>query len=200
VTSALAEWKGCCRSPVNSLETALIAEGAAEEMEPPADAWLDVLAGENRVEATLIRARLRWRQEKMDEAAALLVEGYAQYRTDPWAFPAVVARSFTVAELTAAERPDLAPRIHDALSAPFAIRSLDHQRKAAALSVARRLERDCGPRVIRSLHAFEPWIPWEKKFLTVRAECYEKTGDPRAVTATRDLEDLLATEPEPLLN
>ncbi|HSN68312.1 MAG TPA: hypothetical protein VLV48_03650, partial [Thermoanaerobaculia bacterium] len=200
VTGALVEWKTCCRSPVNSLETALIAEGAADEMEPPAEAWIDVLGGENRVEGTLIRARLRWRQEKLDEAAALLVEGYELYRRDPWPFSAIVARSFNVAELTAAERPDLAPRIHDALSEPFAIRALDYQRKMAALAVARRLERECGPRVLQSLRAFEPWVPWTKGMLTLRAECYEKAGDPRAGEARRDLADVLASEPEPLLN
>jgi spermidine synthase len=199
VSGALLEWSQCCRSPVNSLETALIAEGAADGMEAPAEAWLDVLAEENRVEATLIRARLRWRQERLDEAAALLVEGYEAYRTDPWPIPAIVARSLSVAELAAAERPDLAPRIHDALSVPFAIYSLDQQRKRTALAIARRLEGACGPRALRSIRAFEPWIPWEKDLLTFRAECYEKGGDPRAKRARRELAEVLASQPEPLL-
>jgi hypothetical protein len=168
-------------------------------MEAPAEAWLDVLGRENRVEATLIRARLRWRQERLDEAVALLIEGYEGYRTDPWPTPAIVARSLSIAELAAAERPDLAPRIHDALSVPFAIYALDHQRRATALAIASRLERGCGPRVVRSLHAFEPWIPWGKDLLTLRAECYQKVADPRAGRARRELADLLASQPEPLL-
>lgn len=199
LAAAVREWKACCGQPVNSLETALVAEVAADDMEPPADAWLDRLARENRVEAALIRARLRWRQQRVDEAAALLVEGFEGYRKDPWPLSQIVARSFTIAELAAAERPDLAPRIYDSLSTPFAIYSLDYQRRTTALLIARRLEKGCGPRVLQSLRGFEPWAPWEKPILQLRAQCYEAAGDPRARTAKRELAELLADEPESLL-
>jgi hypothetical protein len=196
---ALAEWKGCCGQPVNSAEVALVAEVASNAMEPPSEAWLDLLAIENRVESMLIRARLRWKQGRPEEAAELLVQAYEAHRKDPWPLTFIVARSLTVAELLAAERPDLAPRIYTSLSEPFSIYSLDHQRRSTALAIARRLEDGCGPRVVESLRRFEPWIPWERAVLTLRAQCYEEAKDPLAATAKRQLAEFLAAQPKRLL-
>jgi spermidine synthase len=197
--TALDDWKRCCTQPINSLEIALVAEIASDAAEPPAAAWIDRLAWEDGVEADLIRARLLWRQQRLDDAAAYLVRGYEAHRKDPWPLPFIVSRSFNIAELTATERPDLAPAIHDALSRPFALRSLDYQRRMTAFAIARRLEKSCGPRVLAGIREFEPWVPWTRDFLEIRARCYQEARDPRAAEASRHLDELLAREPKPLL-
>ncbi|HEY0593649.1 MAG TPA: fused MFS/spermidine synthase, partial [Thermoanaerobaculia bacterium] len=197
--AALAEWRGCCREVVSSLEIAMVAELEAEAQEATADAWLDALALEQPVEADLIRARLRWRQNRLDEAAALLERGYVAYRSDPWPMMDVVSRSLSIAEFTAAERPDLAPRIHRALERPFAVYSVDEQRRRTLLSIAQRMERSCGEKTLAGIRGFEPWVPWERHFLTVRADCYDAVRDPRAARARKELNEFLADEPESLL-
>lgn len=196
---ALGEWRGCCHAVVNSLEIAMVAEMEAEAQEATAEAWLDALALEQPVESDLMRARLRWRQNRLEETTALLERGYVANRTDPWPLGDVVARSLSIAEFTAAERPDLAPRIHRALERPFAILAIDEQRRRTLLSIAQRMERACGEKTLAAIRSFEPWVPWEKHFLTVRAECYEAARDPRAARARTQLDELLADEPEPLM-
>ncbi len=201
LAAVLRAWTPEAGSPVNSLEAAMLAEAAADEEHPAAELWIERLAAYKPVEAVAVRARLRWREGRIDEAVDAIVEAFTAHRTDPWPDPDIMRRAHPIAELAAAERPDLAPRIYEALSQPYAVSMLDAVRRLTALSVARRFpEGACNPSVIATLETFEPWPPWRRDHLDMRAECYSRTDHPLAAEAARDLLELLADQPAPFLD
>jgi hypothetical protein len=104
-----------------------------------------------------------------------------------------MGRALALAREMVAAHPATAIPLYDALSSPFAIRGVEQERRLSRVFVARSggLWKECRDAVA----SLEPHVPWRPDILRTRAECYERTGDPRAAGAAADLQEFLAAEP-----
>ena len=66
---------------------------------------------------------------------------------------------------------------------------IDDGRLASALKLSERLDAKeyCAP----AMHPLEPHVPWRLELLTARRDCYVATGDPLAIQATADVEQVM---------
>lgn len=194
---ALQAWQEQSREPSQPLELALVAEGLAERGDEGAARYAEALRSFQPAEAEALLARLRLRQQRLDEAVGHLAAAFERHRSDPWPRVDVIARALRAAPRLAGVRPDLAPRLIESLAQPFAAGSLEQERAQARLdvAVAAGLARECA----QALHAFEPWVPWQRELLERRLACYAAAGDPLAERARRELAELQLEEPAPLL-
>ncbi|HZS37905.1 MAG TPA: fused MFS/spermidine synthase [Polyangia bacterium] len=147
------------------------------------------------IEADLVIARLRLKQNRLAEATDALERAFTGYRKDPWPLPALIARALKLpAEIAQRDRA-LGERLYHALKIPFAVSLFDEQRQNAVVQLAVRVD---FPRLCReALAPREPNPLWKHDALLGRLDCYERTGDPRAAGARRDVERFAAEEPLP---
>jgi hypothetical protein len=180
------------RPPTGLVEIALFAEGLAERGDPEAAPYIRGLGAAVPAEADAATARLAYRRGLPDVAADALVSAFTRYRTDPWPSQDAMARGLSLARVIAAAHPPAAPRLYEALTPPFAVRALEQQRRFARVLVARAggLWKECA----EASTSLEAHLPWRPDMLRARAECYERTGDPRARQAARDVQQFLAAE------
>jgi spermidine synthase len=181
------------RPPTGLVETALFAEGLAERGDADAAAYIRALGAAVPAEADAAAARLAYRRGRPDLAVEALVSAFLRYRADPWPSQAAMGRGLALAREMVAAHPETAPRLYDALSSPFAIRAVEQERRLSRVFVARSggLWKECR----EAMAALEPHVPWRGDLLRTRAECYERSGDPRAAPAAADLQEFLAAEP-----
>jgi hypothetical protein len=147
-------------------------------------------------EADAILATLRFRQERFEDAANALEAAFADFRNSPWALNRFKERGVALASAIAVRRPDLAARMFDELEQSFAIRAVQDERLATEANLTRLLDFNAlcrGP-----VAALEPYVPWNRSFLTLRRDCYRAIGDARLGSATRDLAEFVADEPAKL--
>ncbi|HUP64559.1 MAG TPA: hypothetical protein VM557_04700, partial [Thermoanaerobaculia bacterium] len=200
LSAALASWEAQRAGPQNSLESAMVAEALADDERPDAELWIDLHEMQDPIEAAAIRGRLRWRQRRLAEAAAELEKAFVGYRTNAWPMPQIMRRALIIAEFTAAEEPELAPRLWASVSEPFAVKMMDEQRRKSAIAIARRMPGgECNQTVIRALEGFEPWFPWDESLLRLRLRCHGEVSSVFAGAAFRDLADYMKEQPETLL-
>jgi hypothetical protein len=115
--------------------------------------------------------------------------------------PIVFKRSFVVTKFVASEDKDGAylRRLYAALEQPFAVRVCEADRRRALLDVAALLDRNGFTDYTRkAVAAFEPDVPWEREFLTIRRDCYRALSSPLAAVAERELAQFVAAEPAAL--
>jgi spermidine synthase len=130
--------------------------------------------------------------EQPELARDALVSAFVHYRTDPW--PGQVSMSHALAladELTLGHR-EMVPFLFEALGQPFSVAALEEPRRIVRLSVASH-----GPvsdRCRDAVAPFEPHVPWRADLLKYRANCYERTRDPRARLARAELEEFVRHE------
>jgi spermidine synthase len=181
------------RPPTGLVETALFAEGLAERGDADAAPYIRALGAAVPAEADAATARLAYRRGRPDVAADALVSAFTRYRADPWPSQAAMGRALALAREMVAAHPATAIPLYDALSSPFAIRGVEQERRLSRVFVARSggLWKECRDAVA----SLEPHVPWRPDILRTRAECYERTGDPRAAGAAADLQEFLAAEP-----
>jgi spermidine synthase len=149
-------------------------------------------------EVLTIRATLRQKQNRLDEAAADAVAALWISRTQVW----VSLRAGLPALIS-----ELAPRLEghaeasralfDALATPLAAYFMEDKRQFVRLGLARQIDSEhlCGP----AFEGFEPHPLWEAWFLQARAACYARIASPRAASAAADLEAFLSRESQPLV-
>ncbi|MCC7417317.1 MAG: fused MFS/spermidine synthase [Acidobacteria bacterium] len=194
--SARAAWAALGDVPRDQNELAMAAALAADEGLDEAEATIDALRAHDAGEADTLLATLRARQARDGDAAAALESAFAAFRREPWALLRLKEQAVDMAVLVGSRSPALAQRLFDALREPFSLRASEHDRLMALVSLARAADfrglcRD-------AVGAFEPHVPWNAPFLSIRRGCYEMTGDPRLALATRELNDYLSGEPLPL--
>lgn len=189
---AAREFLALPRTPTGPLEVGLLAEGLADEGDPAAVPFIEALAAEHPIQSDVVRARLLFRQSGHEAALTLLEHGLIAYRSDPWPVPKIMVGALDLAEELARDRPDLAPRVFEALDAPFSVYVLDADRLAARLRIGQALPAATHCR--RALEPLEPFVPWNVEVLLYRRNCYQATGDPRLSQARRDLEEYLRNE------
>ena len=178
--------------PVNSGEAALVAEALADAGDQRAEPLVKQLS---TTEADAILAKLRYRQSRLNESAALLRQAFLACRRDAWPSQDLIGRSLDLASNLAHMRAYAGP-LYDALEQPFAAGQWNDIRKYYRMTIAHDLE-DCGPRTVRALKALEPWPFWNESALKIRRDCYASTMAPLAGRAKRDYDDYYAAEPLP---
>ena len=147
-------------------------------------------------EADTILATLRLRQSRIAEGAAALQSALLRFRVDPWPRIRYKQKALAIATTFATTDPATSPRLYDALREPFVVHAVDADRKIAQLEVAATFDFKARCRV--PIGELEPHVPWTRRFLAMRRDCYQLNGDPRAAIATRDLNDFIAREPLPI--
>lgn len=185
LTDACQLWMAQPEPPRSHVDLLLAGECLAATGDARAPHFARQLADRHPVEAGLILAF--WQRHRGQEAAAarLLADSLTAYRAEPWVFRPLVERSLVLAvELARLDR-DGAARLYDALSKPFAARSLEQARLRARVEVANLYDRT--GRCVEALAPLEPHPPWDERFLEHRAACYAATGNPRAEKAVADL-------------
>ena len=195
---AAAEWRAHTFPPVNTNELLAIAEGLAEAGSDAAVAYAEQLRPWEPTDADAVLARLRFREGRNDEAAALLERVFIGCRTDAWPSVDTIGRALDLA-LTIANNHPYAVRMFHALEQPFAAGQWEDARKYNRALIAKEME-GCGPHTTAALRELEPWPPWRKDLLNLRVDCYGTAmlTDLHA-RAQRDLDAFVNAEPRPLL-
>jgi spermidine synthase len=192
IRDALTAWRAQPQAPVGITETQLVAEGLAEVGDESALPLAAALQRRSETEAQAIVARLRMRQLRFADAATALEASFAAYRQGPWAPATFMMRTLTLAqEFPKKERSEIA-RVFAALASPFAASLLQEARLAARYRLATALPVEA---CVEAVEAYEPFFPWRREMLKLRATCYTATEHPRAAQARDELAELLASEP-----
>ena len=188
------EWRAQSRPPEGPTETAILGVALADLGDESALTYADQLRAFDPGESDAVVARLRLRQNRLEESAASLEAFFQRLREDPWPWTRLVTLALSDAQEVVARDPRLTPRLYAALREPFAVHVADDARKEAFLSCAIRMRgAACG----EAFAGYEPHVPWEEDFLVSRYECYRGMGDPRAERAERDVLDWRENRPEP---
>jgi len=156
------------------------------------------LARRAPVDALLLMATLRAKQQRWDEATSLLHRAFVATRTDPWADTKALTNALDAALVVARTDPRRARVLHDALAQELVTKLMNTRRQYALIAIAPFFDR-CGAKTIAALHAVEPHPFWDGNMLTVRANCYALANDPRAAEAWDDLEAYSRAEPAPVV-
>ncbi len=192
---ALAKWQFQERAPRGITELDLVAEGLADAGRDEAEAMIERVRAAQPIEADAALARLRLRQGKRDEAAALLAQVFVAHRRDPWPSQPVVRRALDLALSLADGDPALSQRLLDALREPFAVRSQEGVRRLTALWIASQIPEPTA--CAAAWHDLEPWAPWDNESLAARRDCYRRARDDLRDRARRDAEDFVACGASP---
>lgn len=182
-------WSSGAGEPTSPGELSLVAEILADQGDDRAEPYVDALRALLPGEADLIKARLRWRQGRLDEAAQNLEVGLRFCRTDPWVQPTVLERSLGVLEqIVAADPQRYGERLRTLLEAPFSVHLANDLRRRILLRVSQYMDLTSkGEWTIAALLDLEPHVPWNASFLALREKTYREHSHPNAAQALRDL-------------
>ena len=148
------EWRANPFRPVNSGQLTMIAESLADAGSHAAEAYSEQLRPFRPADADAVLARLRFRQARIPESAALLARAFVTARTTPWSTDGTMERALLLAQ-EVGKTNALALPLLAALEKPFAAGQMEDMRSAMRLALAKELQ-GCGPRTIAALHALEP--------------------------------------------
>jgi len=192
--AVLARWRSEPWEPLGTVELSAVAEALADAGDETALFHIGKLRETHPGEAEATLARLRWRQGRNEEAFTSLEEAFLRYRRDPWPLRVVMTGALDVAVDLGSRDRAVAERAYALLKEPFALDLLHGDRLLSLLKIAAQLGEERYAEAIRPL---EPDVPWRQQVLVLRLQSYEKTGDPLAAAARRDLEEFLEGEPKP---
>jgi spermidine synthase len=195
-------WQGNPAGIETPLETLSYAEALANRGDGQALTYIARLQNVAPVEASVLMARLLWRQGRAGDAANALTAAFVAYRSNPWPLPLVMMRALRLAG-EMADQPTartIWPQLLDALSQPFAVHMFEEARRSAQLLIADRLGGSavCSAGELTLVQSFEPNIPWQADYLRKRAQCYAQTNDARAKRAAEEWQSYLNAEPRRL--
>jgi spermidine synthase len=195
--AALAAWRAQEKEPEGPNELALVAEVTADAGDERALGYVEALRQFQPAEADACLARLLLRLGSHEAALVALESALEAYRGDPWPSPLVMQGALDAALELGGQRPELAPRVLEALRPEFALRMLNEVRLEEAFLLGSMGEpaEDCA----RLLEPVEPNVPFTEPWLAFQSRCFTRTDDPRLVSAFDDLKRFRARAPEPLL-
>jgi len=182
------------RPPRGPVEVGLMAEGFADTGDERAAEHIAALAADHPAEGDAVLGRLRFRQERYEEAAVALERSFLAYRSDPWPAPPLMAGALRLAVDLALARPETGPRLFAALAVPFPVYALEGQRVDARLRIAQALPAEAFCR--EAIAPLEDPVAWNLDFLLYRRNCYDALGDPRAGRARADMEEYIRNDNE----
>jgi predicted membrane-bound spermidine synthase len=184
---ALGHWSQQKREPVDPTEVAMIAQALAENADEAALPFIDRLRPMKPAEAAAILARLRLRQNKLQEAAAALETAFVAYRNEPWSWPFVISLAMETAKEITAKNGDTIGLVREAIGKPFALNMFDDARRATllALDMVQKLDSGC----VEVLRPYEPYVPWREELLSWRSRCYALAHDRNQERAQMELDE-----------
>jgi spermidine synthase len=200
LAGALENWKIYQGEPHTPIELMMVAESLAEQGSEDAARYIAQLENIDATAALALRARLAWQQNRREEARTTMGKALAALHSDPWPLRALISRTIDLAvEMVEQSNGGADPAIYAALQTPLAVYNNDEERMLALIRVAVILDRGVkGERVLRSVAAAEPNVPWNLGFLKIRSACYTASRHPLAEEAQTDLVDFAMAEPEKL--
>ncbi|HEY6844026.1 MAG TPA: hypothetical protein VI391_07655, partial [Thermoanaerobaculia bacterium] len=177
----------------------MLGEALADRGDEAAAGYADALRVVEPTDADAVLARLRFKQKRFDEAAALLESAFARSRSDPWPNVDTIGRALDLA-VALSNNHHYAPRMFEALERPFAAGQWEDARKIDRAFISNLME-GCGPHTVAALQSLEPWAPWRRDVLKLRADCYGTAMlSDLHERAQRDLDAFTKSEPLPLLS
>jgi spermidine synthase len=193
--AALTAWRAQPREPVGPVELGVVSAALAYRGDEEALRYIDQLRGFQPVEADALVGVLRWKQGRPLEAAAPLAAAFTHFRDDPWPMPLLMSRSLDVATQLTTQDKSAGRQLYAALRQPFSVSALNEERARHALEIAAKV--DFKQLCVAALEPLEPYVPWNREFLSSRARCYRETGNPRAEQAQADFIAFLRNEAVP---
>jgi spermidine synthase len=193
--AVVTEWQAQPRPPVGLIEALVVATALANQGDDRALRYADQLRDFEPTEADALLALLHWKQDKASEATEPLVAALTRDHDDPWPMPGLMGRVLDVATQLAKRDKVAGRRLYEQLRQPFSVYVLDQKRLGAALEIASHV--DFQQLCAEALHPLEPYVPWNREFLSNRARCYRETAHPLAAQAQADLDAFLSNEPVP---
>jgi hypothetical protein len=145
----------------------------------------------NPRESEMIEGIFLFQRGRRREASQTLAKAFVGLRQDPWAVFDVTHKAIEVAAGVALSDPAYAQELLPALQEPFAALYADDQRREAAYLVASQVTPQDTAALVES---YEPNVPWELRFLELRADVYGKTRHRLAGRAQSDLALFLRNE------
>ena len=185
-------------TPRDLVELAMVADIQAGLAAPEAEGLIEQLRAYQATEADILLAKLRFRQNRLDDATVLLERAAERLRRDPWPLQLYKDQALALVELVANTSAQRNARLLRAIEKPFAIYAMEDTRLKVAASLALRAD---DPLACRApVAALDPYTPWSAGYLSLRRDCYRRAGDVRVIEAERDLAQFLAAEPQPLVD
>ncbi len=188
----LRSWKEQDRKPAHPAEFLIMAEafarfGAEESLAMLAPAR-DMFPGE----AWLVEGAYHHEIGSFTAAFECFGKGFAEFRKRPFPVGPMLRRGMELAMNMALRAPSLASGVAEILRDKFLLSAMDELRLQALVGLVTKLT----PQQARDLcHQFEPHVPWQEEFLTVRRDSYRETDDPLLGKAEADLVEFKAGEP-----
>lgn len=142
-------------------------------------------------EALLVEATYHHELGSYTQAFECFRKGFDEFRRRPFPVEPVLRRGMELAMNMGLKAPSLAPRLVEILREPFLLSAVDELRLQAIAGMLSKLE----PPLVRDIcRRFEPHVPWQEEFLTLRRDAYRTTSDPLLVQAEADLAEFKAGE------
>jgi hypothetical protein len=189
-------WSKQPRPPQDLADLTLLALARASLGQEEAKPLIEQLAATAPVDAEALRGILAVEQKRYDDAARHLTTVAQRVRAKPGAttrvLEAALQRMVQLAERDARH----APALFQAIGEPFAVYHLDLRRRLSRYFIAQHIN-DAAK--VKALADLEPNVPWNAEFLQLRLSVYERTTNPRAAQAQRDLNEFLYWMPEPFV-
>lgn len=153
---------------------------------------LPALAEYSEAEAAVVRGHYLWRLGRWDEAVEFFAEAFRRARNDPWITESVLQSALDMAGQMARTNAGRGEIVLQALSHPFSVNVLDKRRRLTLLDAAIAIGPELGA---EHLETFEPFVPWNESFLSLRHNIYRTSNHPLASQARQDLFRFLENEP-----
>ncbi len=182
----LEEWSAQPEGPVGPIEAVALASALAEGADARAGPLIDAIGTFEPADADAIRARLLFRQGRLDEATTALESFFARLRHDPWPMRPLVGAALAAARDLALRSPALAGRLYASVRSPFVLHLANEARLETAIAIAMRVP---GRACIEAFASVEPSVPWDEATLKARLECYRASGDAQIARAQADLDE-----------
>jgi spermidine synthase len=190
---ALAAFREQPGNPVGPMELAMLGEVLADVGDVSAEVYADQLRVTHPAEADSVMARLRYVQNRPEDAARLLESALLAHQLDPWPWLAVMYRDLRLVEALANHNPALASRFFELLKKPFSAHGLNEYREETLVALSSQL--DLRARCRELFDLLGPHVAWDESTLTYRRDCFRATGHPQAAQADNDLADYASKEP-----
>lgn len=199
---ALALWRGQSHDAETLTELAMMADILAWSADAEtALKYIEKLNELNPGEAAMLLAFVRYREGRSVEAAVALERAFIFCRSDPWVMSAIFKNGLGVANFIASQDRSgaLAAQLYRALEEPFSVYAWDAERRRTLAAIAVFVDREGFSEYTRkAIAGFEPNVPWDRKFLETRRDCYRALHDPLAAKAERELAQFVRREAQPL--
>ncbi|MFZ2958237.1 MAG: fused MFS/spermidine synthase [Candidatus Ozemobacteraceae bacterium] len=143
-------------------------------------------------ESLLVEAMYHHELGSYTQAFECFRQGFEVFRQRPFPVESILKRGMELAMNMGLKSPSLAPRMVEILREPFLLSAVDELRLQAIVGMVSKLE----PPLVREIcRKFEPNVPWQEEFLTIRRDAYRTASDPLLIQAEADLAEFQAGEP-----